>query len=266
MSLANCLMGLLALIAAFPAAKAAPISYQTVPKGINNLGQIVGFSSDIAGTHGFLYSNGVFTAIDIPGTENTIAYGINDAGDILLFDNSHSRSYVYDATGNFTEVTLPGSTFVWANGINNAGEIVGFTGDGAEAWGFVKRASGVERLQVPGSIETNPYAISNTGDIVGRFVTSQDHGFLYSRGVITPLDFPGSHWTQLRGINTAGHIVGNAAIGEGFFPFPFLYSDGQLTILEMPATEYPVGIPEPGSLITIASGLVLLVFGRRVRG
>jgi probable HAF family extracellular repeat protein len=52
--------------------------------GINNLGMIVGDYSDAAGLpHGYLFSNGSYTPIDVPGAVQTVPYGINDAGDIV---------------------------------------------------------------------------------------------------------------------------------------------------------------------------------------
>jgi probable HAF family extracellular repeat protein len=51
--------------------------------GINNEGQLVGSYTASGVTHGFLDSNGVFTAIDVPGSADTTPIGINDGGDIV---------------------------------------------------------------------------------------------------------------------------------------------------------------------------------------
>lgn len=62
--------------------------------GINNHGQIVGDFSDTQGSHGFLYSDGSFLTIDLPGFEGrTFARGIDQRGDIVGF--------VRDDAGNF---------------------------------------------------------------------------------------------------------------------------------------------------------------------
>jgi hypothetical protein len=51
--------------------------------GINAMGQIVGYS----GLSGFLYipnaSGGIYTRVDAPGSAATVAYGINDADQIV---------------------------------------------------------------------------------------------------------------------------------------------------------------------------------------
>ena len=63
----------------------------TVPNGINNRGQIVGFTSERRSpgpaVHGFLLATraleGPFTPIDFPGAPRTAAFGINDRGQIV---------------------------------------------------------------------------------------------------------------------------------------------------------------------------------------
>ena len=71
-----------------------PASAFTFPFGINDRGQIVGFTaSDPAVTevHGFLLAKGVegpFTPIDFPGAPRTVAFGINDRGQIVgVYEN-----------------------------------------------------------------------------------------------------------------------------------------------------------------------------------
>jgi probable HAF family extracellular repeat protein len=61
-----------------------PGSTVTCAFGINDSGQIVGALYDGTTYHGFLYSGGSFTTIDVPGaTGNTAANGINNSGQIV---------------------------------------------------------------------------------------------------------------------------------------------------------------------------------------
>ena len=231
----------LAMAAALEVGFAGPLSFQTVPFAINNQGQISGFSSDIAGTHGFIDTNGIFTVIDVPGSTDTLAYGINDAAQVIAFDNTHSKSYLFTG-GHLLDIGVPGSTYTWAEGINDAGDIVGAFGDGRRAWGYVDHAGVITRLEVPGSIETDPYAINNQGQIVGRYVTINsagvvaDHGFLYSNGAFTTLDVPGAELTDATGINDAGQIVGSFGITENgvFHGHGFLFYQGIFTTIDYP--------------------------------
>jgi hypothetical protein len=70
----------------FTSFAAAPGAVITVPGDINNRGQIVGFTfTDGATLRGFLLARGVngpFTPISFPGAPSTLAFGLNDRGQI----------------------------------------------------------------------------------------------------------------------------------------------------------------------------------------
>src|SRR5690242_5439658 len=53
------------------------------PSGLNEAGQIVGYSLGGEQTRGFLYTNGSAVSITAPGSTNTFVYGINNAGQIV---------------------------------------------------------------------------------------------------------------------------------------------------------------------------------------
>jgi probable HAF family extracellular repeat protein len=55
----------------------------TIANGINAKGQVVGNYNDSLGTHGFVYDNGQFKAIDVPGARQTVANGINKQGVVV---------------------------------------------------------------------------------------------------------------------------------------------------------------------------------------
>jgi hypothetical protein len=57
-------------------------------------------------------------------------------------------------------------------------------------------------LDPPGSIDTRPFGITSTGDIVGTYFTADQraHGFFLTRGVYTSIDPPGSVRTTAAGI------------------------------------------------------------------
>jgi uncharacterized membrane protein len=55
------------------------ISLPFGPSGINDSGQIIGN----LGGFGYLDTNGIIQTIAVPGSTSTVAYGINDAGEIV---------------------------------------------------------------------------------------------------------------------------------------------------------------------------------------
>jgi hypothetical protein len=62
---------------AFPALPGARLS------AINDSGQIAGSYSEGGRFHGFIYTGGALTQVDMPGFENTILHGMNNSGDVV---------------------------------------------------------------------------------------------------------------------------------------------------------------------------------------
>jgi probable HAF family extracellular repeat protein len=60
-------------------------SYYTNVYGINNVGQVVGNYNNASGApdHGFQYSGGSYTTIDVPGAFATLLLGTNDSGQLV---------------------------------------------------------------------------------------------------------------------------------------------------------------------------------------
>jgi probable HAF family extracellular repeat protein len=113
--------------------------------GINASGQIVGVydANDVYGPlHGFLYDQGSYTTLDVPGASRTGASGINASGQIVGWygDAVGVHGFLLDQ-GSYTTLDVPGSTTGdWgtrASGINASGQIVGYYGDVAGIHGFL---------------------------------------------------------------------------------------------------------------------------------
>ena len=96
--------------------------------GINNSGQIVGYF-DSPQRHGFLYSGGTYTTLDVPMASSTEADGINDLGHVVgTYRDSGFRfhGYIY-RNGTYTTLDDPlGTVETVAQGVNNADQVVGF--------------------------------------------------------------------------------------------------------------------------------------------
>ena len=122
--------------------------------------------------HGFLYVNGTFSTIDVPGSSFTEANGINNAGHIVgrFFDSKGNSHGFLDVNGTFSTIDVPGASFTGANGINDAGQIIG---------GFLDSKG-------------NPH-----------------QGFINVNGTFGTIDVPGAQIIVVNGINDAGHIVGH---------------------------------------------------------
>jgi probable HAF family extracellular repeat protein len=107
--------------------------------GINDAGQIVGtFDPTLASytpgppTHGFLYSNGVFSLLDAPNASSTVLRDVNDAGLIVgyLQNDSGTHGFAYSqTTGEWQLVDVPGAASTFIFGVNDLNQIVGSYAD-----------------------------------------------------------------------------------------------------------------------------------------
>jgi probable HAF family extracellular repeat protein len=158
-------------------------SISTEANAINDAGQVVGdFVDGNSQFHGFLYSNGKYTILNVPGATLTEATGINNAGQIVgdYSDGNGLHGFLYSGgvytTLDDTDPDLNPQAGTNVTGINDAGQIVGWFTD----------------------------------------VNSLTHGFLYSNGIYTTLNDPSATFgTQAAGINDAGQVVGQYQIGSG---------------------------------------------------
>ncbi len=212
------------------AAITPPGAVQTDVVGINNKGTSDGFFVDANGTtHGFIDTNGAFTAVDAPKTAFNQLLGINDVGQEAGYSSLdpagqvNQLAYVRQADGTFTFLTLPTNVNSQATGINNAATSVGFYMPTANTSdGFILSNGQLTTLQAPGSTFTQALGGNNEGQVVGFYndAGGMAHGFVYSGGLYTTVDVPGASATTINGINDAGTIVGfdvNAAGNtEGF--------------------------------------------------
>ena len=86
------------------------------------------------------------------------------------------------------------------------------------------------------------------------------HGFLYSHGVFTSIDFPGAYFTRAHGINSAGEIVGSMAFPGVGGTSAFLYSQGTFRVINNPNSSSPGGDPVTVALGINDSGQIVGIF------
>jgi probable HAF family extracellular repeat protein len=231
-----------------------PGTVQTVPEGINNGGQIAGLT-DVP-IVSFFYSGGNFTKFSYPGGTQTDAHGINNSGKIVgeYVAGGAFHGFV-DSGGSFATIDYPGSVlFTSAHGINDSGQIVGHFFDGAKYHGFLYSGGSFITISHPGAscplggspCGTFATGINASGQIVGYFgdAAGVAHGFLYSGGSFSMIDYPGCPTgcgTFATGINASGQIVGfiilSASCGQGCLQeivHGFLDTRGRFTAINHP--------------------------------
>lgn len=92
---------------------------------------------------GFLIDDGEFTALVVPGSNNTQAWDINPAGEIIGFYHlAAAAAAVFHGfvlrDEQYTTLDVPGATATRARGINSRGDIVGtYIGTDGKNHGFL---------------------------------------------------------------------------------------------------------------------------------
>jgi probable HAF family extracellular repeat protein len=107
--------------------------------GINNLGQIAGYTISGIDRHAYLYRNGKTKTLAFPGAAVTVAQGINDVGIVVGWYGGGAQYYAFAyKNGKYISVGYPGAAFTGASGTNASNQIVGqYTFDYQTWHGFV---------------------------------------------------------------------------------------------------------------------------------
>ena len=162
----------------------------TEAHGINDAGVIVGEYEDAVTTagHGFQRDAlGAITAIDVPGAQDTVANGINNAGTTVGYfvvgNGPNQGVHGFWLTGGiFTQFDAPLETGTVIEGINNNGQVVGMFFDiNGIQHGFFRESDGTfTPINIPGALTTNAIGINDLGQVVGFYqdANSNIHGFL----------------------------------------------------------------------------------------
>jgi probable HAF family extracellular repeat protein len=226
------------------------------PNGINASGKIALYGGGTP--HSFLWDQGAFTPIEVPGARGTTALAINAADQVIgTFDDGgpYDRGFLWDK-GTITLLDAPGALTTQPRAINAHGQIVGLyvdTSFGTHA--FLWDKGQFKTIDPPGAGGARANGINAAGQIVGG---SGDHGLLWDQGTFTTIDFPGPgvFATQAFAINAAGQIVGR--FGNAFSNLfdSFLWEKGVFTRIDRP--------PDATSLEAIAinpAGQVVGTYG-----
>ena len=225
---------------------------------INDRGDVVGRVIREDGSHGFVFSDGEFTTIDIEGATFTEVDGINARGAMV------GRYFAPDETGAaihhgyvlyggiVEDINFPGAYFTWPTGINDRGDIVGrynlLPDDGILNKGFVLRKGTFTSIEFPGAALTIASGMNTRGDVVGRYRVADDagnllpfRGFLFSDGEYFSIDVddPDNVSTRAYGINDRGDISGHYFFGPGtpLAARGFVLSKGKFTTFDFPGAS-----------------------------
>lgn len=200
-----------------------PGAVRSTAVAVNDHGDVIGSYTYFDKTYvdgSYLYSADAYSSIVYPGSQLTVAKGINNSGVIVgtYFDGTQYYGFI-DNNRVFIPFAIAGATNVYLSGINNNGQMVGGYLVGGFWHSFVDTGGTLIPISYPGAPSTQAYGINDAGQIVGTYTlySGYRHGFLYSGGVFTTIDYPGTYQTDLTGISNGGVMVGRATY---FIPEP----------------------------------------------
>jgi hypothetical protein len=195
--------------------------------------------------------NYVYTTIDAPGAMATFPTSITDNGNV-------AGVYTTSQSG-------PQYGFVWANGTmttfapHDAPKSIGIGGinnHGAVAFEAAGDRSGVShaelrhpdggymRLPLPAGDVSWSTGINEAGDIVGIYepsIASQVRaGFLFAKGQVQDVVFPGAALTTPSAIANDGTVIGSYSAGDADGAHGFTLSNGTFTSFDPPGSTYTI--------------------------
>jgi uncharacterized membrane protein len=193
------------------------------------VGSLLRYDPTMGEAHGYLRdARGRITTIDVPGALTTLAWRINNRGQVVGIYSDVDRQvplrflrgYLYQ-DGRFIRIDAPDVPFSGLNDINDRGQSTGQAFDAADPqnthYAFLRERDGtLTRLpDVPGAAQTIHIGLNNRGQTAataaflsadGTFVTLR--AFRYDDSEPTRIAVPGAVSTFATAINDRGHMVG----------------------------------------------------------
>src|SRR6202030_127706 len=194
-----------------------PQDANSVALGINNKGEVVGYSFKGDDYQAFRYSSSDKTLTDLGslGGKINAACAINDSGQIAGYSqdgNGNLLAFISSRNQPIASLgTLDGASTSEAFGINRSGAVVGDSQSGSQNHRpvlFSKNSVqdlGLSVSNEPDALET-AYAINDAGQIVGRHSAGNNafHAFAYLNGQTTDLGTLGGANGEALALNKSG--------------------------------------------------------------
>ncbi|MBA3914475.1 MAG: hypothetical protein H0X25_11660 [Acidobacteriales bacterium] len=161
---------------------------------------------------GFVYeiSTGEFTDVSFLGQASSAAMAINNTNTLVGVVTPYGDSFEQDALGR-QRVIRPAGVPVTADDISDTGVVVGLVSDSSGfLYDFRWRNAKAQQIIIPGAPTAVVNGISPTANaLVGTYSpAAPTDSFLYEKGAVQRLAYPGAIDTYAYGVNGAGQVSG----------------------------------------------------------
>src|SRR6186997_2799568 len=204
---------------------ALPGDSSSVATGINQHGDVVGWSTGADGTHAFIYTDSGMVALPgLVGRPRTIARDLNDVGQVVGTANAGGVDLghaVLWSGGQITDLgTLATGSYSEGWGVNNKGQVVGYSytnGGSLGAHGFLY-TPGTRMVDLTPASDTGyAFDINDAGQVTGyKTAVGGYHAFRWEDGTAKDLGvIPGFAYSFGWAINAAGEVAGSSLSASG---------------------------------------------------
>lgn len=229
--------------------------------GINNLGQVTGYSPALDNSwgselpnntelHAFVYSGGVMKDISPYFAMFSTGNAINDSGQVTGgFYSPSGFSHAFMCSGiSSIDLSGPGNPNKFdGNDINNLGQVAGTIvdyGQNISGHAFLYSAGVISELGTLDGASSRGHGINDLGQVTGDSYTAGNlasHAFLYSAGAMSDLGTLGGTHSSGDSVNNLGQVTGvSLTVGDSAL-HAFLYSAGVMSDLGTLGGTYSAG-------------------------
>lgn len=235
-----------------------PGAVDTFAYGINNAGQIAGYTDDgITTAYGFVRNGNTITTYSVPGSDAIHAelYGINNTGQVsgaYYLHNDGLYSFTHDGANYLPLNTGSNDSVAW--GLNDNGQFVGSLVDAQSVVHGWRISSGVlSIIDRPGAATTQIFSIDNNGRMAGQWIAAsgEQHAFLYDGQTWDDLVLPQSVSNYFWGQNGLGWVVGSW--WDNVSTHGLLVHDGHYATLDIPGADFTtiLDVNDSGTMVGV---------------